>query len=62
VDWPRALLKDKHRFRLTYQNKPDNVFEATPESRQKLIDLITAVRKLGEFVTFDQAVSAPKRW
>jgi hypothetical protein len=38
------------------------VFEATPESRQKLIDLITAVRKLGEFVTFDQAVSAPKRW
>lgn len=42
-------------FRLKYQNKPDNVFEATPESRQKLIDLITAVRKLGEFVTFDQA-------
>ncbi len=42
-------------FRLKYQNKPDNVFEATPESRQKLIDLITAVRKLGEFVTFDEA-------
>ena len=42
-------------FRLKYQNKPDNVFEATPESKQKLIDLITAVRKLGEFVTFDQA-------
>ena len=42
-------------FRLKYQNKPDNVFEATPESRQKLIDLITAVHKLGEFVTLDQA-------
>jgi alpha-amylase/alpha-mannosidase (GH57 family) len=42
-------------FRLKYQNKPDNVFEATPDSRQKLIDLITAVQKLGEFVTFDQA-------
>ena len=42
-------------FRLKYQNKPDNVFEATPDSRQKLIDLIAAVQKLGEFVTFDQA-------
>jgi hypothetical protein len=42
-------------FRLKYQNRPDNVFEATPESRHKFIDLITAVRKLGEFVTFDQA-------
>jgi hypothetical protein len=31
------------------------VFEARPESRQKLIDLIAAVHKLGEFVTFDQA-------
>jgi hypothetical protein len=42
-------------FRLKYQNEPDNVFEATPESRQKLIDLIAAVQELGEFVTFDQA-------
>jgi hypothetical protein len=42
-------------FRLKYQNKPDNVFEATPESKQKLIDLISAVRKLGECVTFDEA-------
>jgi alpha-amylase/alpha-mannosidase (GH57 family) len=42
-------------FRLKYQNKPDNVFEATPESKQKLIDLITSARKLGEFATFDQA-------
>ncbi len=42
-------------FRLKYQNSPDNVFEATPESRQKLIDLIAAVRKQGEFITFDQA-------
>ncbi len=42
-------------FRLKYQNRPDNVFEATPESRQKLIDLITAVQQMGEFITFDQA-------
>ncbi len=42
-------------FRLKFQNQPDNVFEATPESRQKLIDLISAVRSLGRFVTFDQA-------
>jgi hypothetical protein len=42
-------------FRLKYQNKPDNVFEATSESRQKLIDLITAVRQMGKFITFDQA-------
>jgi len=42
-------------FRLKYQNEPDNVFEATPDSRHKLIALITAVAKLGEFVTFDVA-------
>jgi hypothetical protein len=42
-------------FRLKFQNQPDNVFEATPASRQKLIDLISAVRRLGRFVTFDQA-------
>ncbi len=42
-------------FRLKFQNQPDNVFEATPESRQKLIDLISSVRKMGRFVTFEQA-------
>jgi hypothetical protein len=42
-------------FRLKFQNQPDNVFEATPESRQKLIDLISAVRQMGRFVTFEQA-------
>jgi alpha-amylase/alpha-mannosidase (GH57 family) len=42
-------------FRLKYQNKPDNVFEATPDSMQKLIDLISAVQKMGEFVTFAEA-------
>jgi len=45
-------------FRLKYQNKPDNVFEATPESRQKLIDLITSVQQMGEFITFDEACNA----
>jgi Glycosyl hydrolase family 57 len=42
-------------FRLKFQNQPDNVFEATPASRQKLIDLISAVCRLGRFVTFDHA-------
>jgi alpha-amylase/alpha-mannosidase (GH57 family) len=45
-------------FRLKYQNQPDNVFEATPDSRRKLIDLIAAVQKLGKFITFEEACSA----
>jgi alpha-amylase/alpha-mannosidase (GH57 family) len=45
-------------FRLKYQNKPDNTFEATPESKKNLINLITAVKKLGTFVTFDHACNA----
>jgi hypothetical protein len=46
-------------FRLKYQNLPDNVFEATPQSRQKLIDLITACCELGSFCTFDDACRLP---
>lgn len=46
-------------FRLKYQNKPDNVFEETPASRQKLIDLVTACQKLGSFCTFDEACQLP---
>ncbi len=42
-------------FRLKYQNKPDNVFEATPDSQQKLIDLVNACREMGQFATFDSA-------
>jgi alpha-amylase/alpha-mannosidase (GH57 family) len=42
-------------FRLKYQNQPDHVFEATPDSRQKLNDLIASLRKLGEFITFNEA-------
>jgi hypothetical protein len=42
-------------FRLKYCNEPDHVFQATPESKQKLIDLLTAVRRLGKCMTFDQA-------
>jgi len=42
-------------FRLKFQNKPDNVFEETPKSKENLINLITEVKKLGEFVTFDDA-------
>jgi alpha-amylase/alpha-mannosidase (GH57 family) len=42
-------------FRLKFQNKPDNVFERTPQSRDNLIKLISEVKKLGEFVTYDYA-------
>lgn len=42
-------------FRLKYENKPDNIFEHTPQSRQKLIDLVTACRKMGSFCTFNDA-------
>ena len=42
-------------FKLKYQNKPDNVFEAVETARQKLIDLITECLKLGKFTTFDDA-------
>jgi len=33
-------------FRLKYQNKPDNVFEKTPASKEKLIQLVKAVDTL----------------
>jgi hypothetical protein len=42
-------------FKLKYQNQPDNVFEATPESRQKLIDLISTVSQFGRFTSFEKA-------
>jgi hypothetical protein len=42
-------------FKLKYHNQPDNVFEAAPQSRQKLIDLISQCKALGEFTTFDRA-------
>jgi len=44
-------------FRLKYQNKPDNVFEATPESKENLIKLISACKEMGAFTTFDGACS-----
>ena len=44
-------------FRLKYQNKPDNVFEETPQSQQKLIDLINECKKIGSFTTYDYACS-----
>ncbi len=43
-------------FRLKYQNKPDNVFEITPDSREKLIRLVTEIEKnYGSFITYDEA-------
>jgi alpha-amylase/alpha-mannosidase (GH57 family) len=46
-------------FRLKYQNQPDHTFEHTPESRQKLIALLMACRKMGSFCTFDDACNLP---
>ncbi len=46
-------------FRLKYQNKPDNVFEETPQSKQKLINLVTECQKLGSFCNFDDACQLP---
>ncbi len=42
-------------FRLKYQNKPDNVFERTPDAREKLVALLSACEEMGEFITFDEA-------
>ncbi|MHC4123020.1 MAG: glycoside hydrolase family 38 N-terminal domain-containing protein [Planctomycetota bacterium] len=42
-------------FRLKYKNEPDNIFEPTPQSRQKLIDLVAECLKSGELITFDDA-------
>jgi len=45
-------------FRLKFQNRPDNVFERTPQSKDNLVRLITEVKKMGEFINFDQACNA----
>ena len=42
-------------FKLKYLNQPDNVFEATPDSQEKLIDLISACSDMGQFITFENA-------
>ena len=42
-------------FRLKYQNKPDNVFEATPDSKEKLIQFVSECNKLGGFIDFNDA-------
>jgi len=42
-------------FRLKYENKPDNVFEETPGSKEKLIKLVSECKKIGSFTTFDDA-------
>lgn len=42
-------------FKLKYQNQPDNVFEIVPDAREKLVKLVVAVKKMGEFITFAEA-------
>lgn len=42
-------------FRLKYENKPDNVFEETPQSKDKLIKLVTECKKRGSFTNFNKA-------
>jgi alpha-amylase/alpha-mannosidase (GH57 family) len=42
-------------FRLKYENKPDDVFQSTPDSKQKLIKLVKACQAMGGFTTFREA-------
>lgn len=42
-------------FRLKYQNEPARVFEPVPDARDKLIALVEAVCRRGEFITFAEA-------
>lgn len=42
-------------FRLKYKNEPDRVFEIVPGAKEKLIDLVSAVKERGEFITFAEA-------
>ena len=42
-------------YNLKYCNNPDHIFERMPDAQEKLIAMIEAVRKLGEFTTFDYA-------
>jgi hypothetical protein len=42
-------------YNLKYCNNPDQIFQKMPDAQEKLISLVSAVRKLGSFVTFDDA-------
>ncbi len=42
-------------FRLKYQNKPDNVFEACPDAKEKLMSLLAVCTQNGSFATFSEA-------
>ncbi len=42
-------------YNLKYCNNPDQIFERMPDAQEKLVAMVEAVRKLGEFVTFDYA-------
>lgn len=42
-------------FKLKYQNQPDHVFEKVPDAQEKLVALVEAVKKRGEFATFAEA-------
>jgi alpha-amylase/alpha-mannosidase (GH57 family) len=42
-------------YNLKYCNNPDDIFQKMPDAADKLIALITAVRRMGKFITFDEA-------
>jgi alpha-amylase/alpha-mannosidase (GH57 family) len=46
-------------FRLKYENKPDNTFEHTPDSGKKLIALVKACKKFGDFCSYSDACKLP---
>ena len=42
-------------YNLKYCNNPDEIFQKMPDAEEKLVSLIESVRKLGPFITFDEA-------
>jgi hypothetical protein len=42
-------------YMLKYCNDPDKIFDRMPDAQEKLVSLVNAVRKLGEFTTLDDA-------
>lgn len=42
-------------YNLKYCNNPDQIFEKMPDAEEKLVAMISAVRQLGAFITFDEA-------
>ena len=45
-------------YMLKYCNDPDKIFDRMPDAQEKLVSLVNAVRKLGQFTTLDDACTS----